>query len=203
MRLPIDQKQSRRLIVLIPDCQADDYDLARAVHWMAEGDRLSVLYLVLGDDCENMLEASRNMATMKAVTSGNRLTVDVKLIEKGNWIDELRKIIRPADVILCQEEQTVINGLFKTIPIGDFLSSQFNVPVRTISGYYHPFQTQAKKWLHEFFALLGFLVIIAVFTWLQIRLDQAFGGPLAKIYVIVMFCIEMGAIWTWYKFAYR
>lgn len=203
MRLPIEQNRSKRLIVLIADCQANNHDLAHAVHWMADRERRSVLYLVLGDDCENMLEVSRNMATMKAVTSGNRLPVDVKLVGKGYWIDELRKITSPADVILCQEEQTVVNGLFKTIPIGDFLSSHFSAPVRTISGYYHPFQTQAKKWLHEFFALLGFLVIMAVFTWLQIRLDQAFGGPAAKIYVIVMFGVEMGAIWAWYKFAYR
>lgn len=203
MEFVVDEKQSKRLIVLITDCMVNDRELAHAIHWMAFDENLPVLYLVLVHDNENMVAAARDMATMKAVTAANRLLVEAKLIGTGHWLETLRETAEPGDVIVCQEEQTVGSGLFKTIPISPFLSSQLNSPVRTISGYYHPIQTKTKNWFHQFFAVLGFLVILSLFTWLQIRVNGVLDGTEAKIFLTLTFCIEMSAIWAWNKFTYR
>lgn len=204
METNLDQKLSRRFIVVITDRMANNRELAHAIHWMAaDSENMPVLYLVLVDDKENLLAAARDMVTMKAVTAANRLLVEVRLTDKSDWFETLRKIAGSGDVIICQEEQMVMNGLFKSIPISDFLSSHVNLTVRPIAGYFHPIRTDHKKRFPEIFALFGFLVILAFFTWLQIRVDLALDGTLAKIFVMIAFCIELGAVWAWNKFSYR
>jgi len=194
---------SRRLIVVFPDYMLGKNDLAQEVYWMAEREELSVLYLVLVDETNNMLSVSRNMATMKAVTSGNKLLVEGKIVEFSNWFDILKQTANPTDIILCQEEQTIIDDSFKTIPIKDYLSNHLTSPVRTISGYYLSKKTRQEKWFPETFAWFGFLIILAVFTWMQISLDQALEGSLSTITLAFTVLVEGGVIWYWYKFSYQ
>lgn len=203
MELLIQQQTSKRLIIIITPSLSNNFDLAHAVHWLAEPEALSILYLVLVSEKDNLLEISRNMATMKAVTAANRVSVDVKLAKFGNWLQTLHQITNPMDTLICQEEQTVGVGPFKTLPLGDFLSSHIDLPVQTMVGYYRPFQTMTKKWLREFFVTMVFLGILAGFTWLQIGLDQVLDSPITIIYTLLTFGIEIGLIWAWYKFITR
>lgn len=193
---------SRQLIVVINEELANNSKLAQAIHWMGANGHCSVLYLVPVSRPENMLTVSRNMATMKAVTSANRLPVSAKTVLSEDWLKTLKKVIGPNDIIVCQEEQTVLNGHFKPEALGDYLSEKFNNPVQTMSGYYHPVQTIAKKWMHELIGLIGLLVILGVFTWLQINVDEALADPYGSIFIMITFMIEMGAIIIWQKLAF-
>lgn len=194
---------SKQLIVVINEDLANNSKLAQAIHWMGTNDNCSILYLVPVERLENMLTVSRNMATMKAVTSANRLQVSAKTVLSEDWLKTLKKVVGPDDIIVCQEEQTVLNGRFKPEPLGDYLSEKFNNPVQTMSGYYHPVQTIAKKWMHELIGLIGLLVILGVFTWLQINVEEALIDPYGSIFIIITFIIEMGSIIIWHKFAFR
>jgi hypothetical protein len=203
MELSTEQNHSKRLIVLIPGSLANNTNLAHKIYWMADRENLAVLYLTLVDNDENTLAVSRCMATMKAVTSANKLSVESKLTETGNWLKVLREVSHPGDTIVCPEEQTVLVGFFRTIPVSDFLSDQLDTPVLTISGFYNPYQTQVKKWFHEFFSFTGFLAIMAFFTWSQIRLGQTSLGSQNTLLVMVTFLIEIGAIWAWNWFTHK
>ena len=181
----IDQQVSKRIIVLISACLINNQNLSHEIYKMTDHENLSVLYLVFTDDSDDLLEISRNMATMKAVTSSNNLSVDVMTIKIDRWLDVLRDITNPNDIIVCQEEQTVINGHFKTVPISDYLLKNFDVPVIIMKGFYHLDKAPVKKWLHEVAGDIGFLVILAIFTWLQINFEQALTDKLAQILVFV------------------
>ena len=194
---------SKQLIVVINEDLANNSKLAQAIHWMGTNDNCSILYLVPVERLENMLTVSRNMATMKAVTSANRLQVSAKTVLSEDWLKTLKKVVGPDDIIVCQEEQTVLNGRFKPEPLGDYLSEKFNNSVQTMSGYYHPVQTIVKKWMHELIGLIGLLVILGVFTWLQINVEEALIDPYGSIFIIITFIIEMGSIIIWHKFAFR
>lgn len=198
-----EKTKINQLIVLINEDLANNSKLAQAIHWMGSNDNCSILYLVLVNRLDNMITVSRNMATMKAISAGNRLNVSVKTVLSEDWQEALKKVIGPNDIVVCQEEETVLNGRFKPEALGDYLSVKFNYPVRTMSGYYHPVQARAKKWLRELIGLIGVLVILGVFTWLQINVDTALTDPYDTIYVIFTFIIEMGAIIIWHKFAFR
>lgn len=203
MNLIIDQIPARRLVVVITDHVVNNKELAHHIYWLASHKQLSVLYLVLVEDSENLLAVTRDLVTMKAVTSANSLQVEAKAIDVGNWLAVVQKVVHSEDIVLCQEEQMVVSGLFKTVPISEFLSSHLNVNVRTIPGFSRSIDTSSKNSVNEFFALIGFLCIIALFTWLQIRLDQALDGTLAKIIIMITVSLEIAAVWAWNKFTYR
>jgi hypothetical protein len=191
----------KRLIVLIPDYQAVTTGLAHKIHWIADSQSLSVFYLVLLNHNENNLAVSRSMATLKAVTSANRLSVEVKQTESSRWLETLREVSCPGDVIICQEEQTVINERLKALPIHEFLSAQLNMPAQNLSDLDpRPDFNDEKYRPNQFFMLMGYLVILALFTWLEIGLDKMFEGSLQNVFVMIAFCVEVGALWAWFMF---
>ena len=194
---------SKQLIVVINEDLANNSKLSQAIHWMGSNDNCSILYLVPVERPENMLTVSRNMATMKAVTSANRLQVSSKIVFSEDWLITLEKVVGPNDIIVCQEEQTVMNGRFKPESLGNFLAEKFSNPIQSMSGYYHPVRTKAKKWMHELVGLLGVLVILGGFTWVQINVDKALDDPYALIFVMITFIIEMCAMIVWHKLAFR
>ena len=192
-----------RLIVLISDDLSSNTDLAQEIFKLADCKFLSVLYLVILNNGNNTLEVIRNMATLKAITSSNRLFVEIKLTELNNWYKKLYSIIGPNDVLVCQKEQTVSNGRFKTRPVSEFISSNFNIPIYTMSGYYQSSTSTLKNWFHEFIGLVVFLLIIALFTWLQISLNQTLDGSMETIHITISFLAEITCIWAWDNFYFQ
>lgn len=199
----IDSEITKRLIVLIHNSLFVDPELARSVYRMAERENLPVLYLVLVEDQDLGLAVSRNMATVRALTSANRLLVDVRLTDTGQWLNTLRETTGAGDLIVLQDGFAAGNGSLKSYPAGEFLASQLDSPNITVSSEYQLLQPQTKKWFQEIVSTLGFLLIIAFFTWAQIKLDIAFEGALAKIFVLGSFLVEIGAIWGWSIFPYK
>lgn len=197
MSLTTETVRKNRLIVLVPDCLAGNLDLAHKVFWMALRNQCNVLYLALVDDDEKMLSVTRCMTTMKAVTAGNRLVVNSKLAQTALWLKTLREVYRPGDRIVCHQEQSVKNGFLKTMPISEFLHNALDVPIISISGYYHPQRVQVSQWFRTFVAWLGFLLILLSFTALEIRLDYLFQDGLGKALLCILVIFEIGAIWAW------
>ncbi len=193
----IAQENKKRLIVLVPDCLADNMGLAHKIHWMAIRDACEVYYLTLVDDYEKMLAVSRCMATVKAVTAGNWLVVNSRVTETKEWLQTLRDIYRPGDIIVCHEEQLVKQGPLKTIPASEFLRETFHLPVYTISGFYHPQQVQVRHWLVSLLFWIGCLVILGIFTLLEIQMDQVAQGITRVMVLTFLVLFEVGAIWTW------
>lgn len=192
-----DPAKENRLIVLIPDSLAGNQELAYKLYWMAVRDRCEILFLTLVDDPENQLSIMGTMSIMKAVTSGNNLVVHSILVETARWLKALREIYRPGDRIVCQEEQRVRNGFLKTVPIHEFLQSMFHAPTITVSGFYHPDQIQMHRLFHSLVTWLGFVLILGMFTVIEIRLNPALLGLPGKVLLGILFTIEIGAIWGW------
>ena len=67
------QEKKKRLIVLLPVCMANDFELAHMIHWMAYQKNCDVFYMTVAESNDNSLALSRDMATLKAVTAGNGL----------------------------------------------------------------------------------------------------------------------------------
>lgn len=191
-----------RIIALINEDLINRNDLAQELYRLGTQSDSPIIYMVVVNREENMATVIRNMATMRAVTAANRLMVEVKTALTSDWLVMLRKLVKPGDLVVCQEEQTVKIGKFKTSPVCDFLTNQISNPIHKLTGFYHPIRSGLKNWLHETIGLVGLLAILAVFTWLQIELDQSLTKPLSSIYIIITFCFEVGAVVVWNKFAF-
>jgi hypothetical protein len=137
------------------------------------------------------------MATMKAITAGGGFDVQSKLVRTMYWLKELRSIYQPGDRIVCHQEQTVKNGFLKTVPASMFLHDVLHYPIITISDFYHPQQDQLMRWIRASVAWVGFILILAGFTALEIRLDSLTSGAYGKVLLFIILLIEVGAIWAW------
>jgi hypothetical protein len=197
METIIEQENKKRLIVLVPDCLSTDMNMAHKIHWMATRDHCDVLYLTLISDEEKLMAVSLQMATMKAVTAGSWLVVSSKLTDTRAWLRTLREVYRPGDILVCHEEQWVKDGLFRTRPASDYLRETLHVPVDTIAGFYHPEQVQINHWLHSLLFWVGCLVILGIFTFIEIQMDQNAQGAARMVVLVMLVFFEIAAIWTW------
>jgi len=197
MALSVVPERKNRLIVLVPESQAGNLELAHKIFWMAIRDHCDVLYLALVDNDENSLSVSRAMATMKAMTTGDSLVVQTKLVQTAFWLKTLRALYQPGDRIVCHQEQSVKNSFLKTVPISTFLRDTLPIPITTISGFYNPQRIQVNQWMRSFIAWLGFLLILLGFTALEIRLDSLIPGVFGKVLLCIVLTIEIGVIWAW------
>jgi hypothetical protein len=197
MDLPVISTRKKRLIVLIPESVAGNLELAHKIYWIAIREQYEVYYLTLLDNDENILSIQRYMATMKAVTEGNFLTVHSDIVKTSGWLKTLREIYGPGDRIVCHEEQLVKDGFMRTSPITAFLRDKMHSSVLTLSGFYHPQQVQMQRWVHALIAWLGFLLILVGFTMLEVQLDPVIQGLHGKLLFGVLFTMEVGSIWAW------
>ena len=187
----------KRMIVLLPECLANDIDLAREIHLMAFQSQCSVLYLTLLSNNDRMLSVSRNMVTFKALTSGNEVLVQSKLVDRSRWLKALRDISKPGDQIICHEEQCVSSGFLRTVPMRDFLCHEFTAPIVALSGYYHPQSIQLKQWVSSLLTWAGFFLILGMFTFWEIQMGNQLSGSNSKLLFLILLLVEFGAIYAW------
>ena len=115
------QEKKKRLIVLLPVCMANDFELAHTIHWMAYQKNCDVFYMTVAESNDESLALSRDMATLKAVTAGNGLRAQWIQAGPTDWLARLQDIYRPEDEIVCSEEQTIDHDLFGKVKLYHFV----------------------------------------------------------------------------------
>jgi hypothetical protein len=189
--------EKNRLIVLLPDHLAGNLELAYKIHGMAALEQRDVLYLTLLEDDQQRLSISRRMATMKAATCGELITVYSKLAFRGEWLATLQELYSPGDMVVCQSEQTVKTGFMRMVPIPVFIKENLHMPCRGFSGFYHPWKIQTRLWLFSLLFWLGCLVILGAFTFLEIRIDNDIQGIARMVLLLMAIVFEFGMLSIW------
>jgi hypothetical protein len=193
----VELRSKKRLIVLVPEGLAGNTDLTQKVYSMAVREHCDVLYLAFVYEEDNSLAVSRNMATMKALTSSDLVTAKSKITRTDNWLNTLKDFYQPEDIIVCHAEQIVRNGFLKTTPIHAVLSEIFKTPIQTISGLYHPWQMLSRKWLFGLLFWVGCMVILAAFSLLEIQIDRGIQGLTRTALIFIVLAFEFGVFWVW------
>lgn len=198
MDTEILQVEKGRLIVLVPESLVSNIEMMNKIYLMATREHRDVFYLVLVQGDTEILAATRSAATLKALVSGGKLNSASRVVQVSRWLSVLHEIYRPGDVIVCHAEQQVRSGLFRTVPAGEFLRAGMNVPVRIISGFYHPVRTQIQEWAAGAIYWAGVLAIIGAFFFLEISLDQGIHGAARGVLLIVLLLATLaaGVAWT-------
>lgn len=197
MDAAILQVEKGRLVVLVPECLVSNIDMMNRIYQMATREQREVFYLVLVDGDTEILAATRSAATLKALVSGGRFSSASRVVQASRWLSALREIYRPGDVVVCHAEQQVRSGLFHTVPADAFLRAEFHVPVRVISGFYHPVRAQIQEWLAGAVYWAGVLAIVGTFFFLEISLDQSVHGAARNLLLIVLLLATLAAGIAW------
>lgn len=191
--------ENGRLIVLLPESLSGNLDLARKIYWMAANSGKDVLYLTLLDRNDSILAVYREIVTMKAVTESNMVHAGSMLVPAALWFQKLQAILKPNDIVICQNEQFVRQGHFKSVKVAEYLVSSLDNKIITINGFYKPGSVQILTWLRAMFFWLGSLVILAGFTMLELQVNKVMRGISGTLILAAIVSLEFGTVWIWNK----
>ena len=183
---------AQRLIVLVPELEADTLPALRRIWELANTQHAHVLLLSLCTDFRQEPSLRRRLIPMAAMVQDGHVLAEVKVEMESNWVDAIQRNYQPGDTIVCFAEQRA--GLLHR-PLSQILQSNVKIPVYILAGLYQP----KPKWtlLPQIMAWLGFLGIVAGFFVLQINIVQASKGGLQSILLIFSLIPEYWLIIFW------
>lgn len=195
----IDPDTIRRLIVLVPSGKLDGKALAKRIWRLAHPTGLKVLYVALAGRENEVAYYRRRLADLAAMTNYEPVTAGRKTIVGGSWVRAVGEIRQPGDLVICLEGHELPDGLTGRKRLGDVLSASLNVPVYVLGGILEGSSLSRYKEAKEILGWLLFLLVMAVFTGLQIWFEHQFARPLAMILVSLSVVIELGVVLKIYR----
>jgi hypothetical protein len=187
----------KSLIVLLPEGLTGSSDLAKKIYWLATRDHCDVFYLAIVDDEQTKLSVARHLATLKALTFSQQIAVNSKISNSAEWLNTLKGLFRPGDMIVCHEEQYVRNGFMNATPMKAILSETFKAHIYTLTGFYQPWHVLTRKWLLGILFWVGCLAILGGFGLLEIQIDRTVQGAAGTALIFVILAFEFAAFWAW------
>jgi len=195
----ISELEKPRLVVLLPQALADNLDLGRKIHGLAHAGGSDVVYLALLENPEDLWTLTRSLVTLKAITSADILAAGYKIIPSAAWMEALADTFRPGDSLVYTAEQRVSAGFLQTQPLGRFLEINYAAPLVELKGYYNPRALNIKRAVLVLITWLGFLAIIAGFSFLEIQVDQGIRGAARTLFLLITAGVEIWAVYAWNK----
>lgn len=189
----LNNPPARRLIVLVPETNADSATVARKVWELANALESRVQFLGLSRDAANESTLRRQLVTLSAMVRDENIQVDSKIESGMTWLSVVKAEFREGDMIVCFEEQR--SGITRR-PLSQLLETNLSVTVYVINGTFPRMEYSRPRWLTNLIAWGGSLGIIAAFFWLQIKLGAS-SGTLADALLYISLFVEAGSIWAW------
>ena len=179
---------ARRLVVLAPDVNGAEAELARRVWLLASPGALDVLYLSLAGDAEQELQARRQLATLASLTRDRRTQVDTAVRLGRDWPRAIRSVHGSGDLILCTPACQVDDQA---------LAATLRAPVVVLSGPNAAPPADYRPGRRRFLGTVLAVAIVTGFTLLQLRIAQL---PQDWAYYALMslsVLAEAGVVWLW------
>jgi hypothetical protein len=186
---------ARRLVVLIPNGEFSDPELARKIDALGRSGRISILYLGLASSPTNDSLLRQHMAALSAYTRSPNREIDYQLIYRPNWPEALRGILKDGDQIICLENHFVADRFSRHTRLAGLLTTSLKAPVFVIQGIsLHRDLQAAHATLRELLIWAGNLLTLGSFLIIQIWCTQAYPGTAGTILGIISVVVELGVI---------
>jgi hypothetical protein len=185
---------AQRLIVLIPAGEIDEQALARRVWQLASCCGLSVLYLALSPDQDQVSYQRRRLAHMAAMTAYPHVQADTKVHLYKNWSEALRHFLKPGDLLVCLADDHP-HVFFRRKPLAQQLSANLGVPIYQLGGLQVKPSPLDQYRIKNIFAWIASIALISAFFWLQVGIDRASGNPQSTILLCMSILVELYGLW--------
>ena len=113
------------------------------------------------------------------------------------WEKSLRNLYRPGDRIVCHTEQAAKVESTQTLSMEQFLRTEFPAQIITLEGFYDPRNEASRPWYRSLLFWGVTLVVLALFTLLEIRMDQLLQGWNLKLVLTLLWVLEIGTVLAW------
>ncbi|MEP7136466.1 MAG: hypothetical protein ABI904_16170 [Chloroflexota bacterium] len=183
----------KRLVVLVPNVDMDEVQIARQVWEMAAPVKLAVLLLSICTDISEELRIQRRLITLAALIRDPRVAVEIHIEDGSNWCRAVKSVLENGDVILCHAKQSV--GFLRK-PLIDLLDA-LHVPIWTLSGYYplSPAPRHRRLSLTIFWFVV--LAILAGFFYLQTQINNSPDNLAKNVMLCLSAIFEIGSLYVW------
>jgi len=185
---------TRRLIVLVPAGEIDEHALARRVWQLAACSGLSVLYLALSPDADQVSYQCRRLVNLAALTTYPRVRADTNVHTEKNWSKVLRRTLQPGDLLVCLAEDRT-PGFFQRQALAKWLAMELSVTVYQLGDLQVKPALPSHNWIKDVLAWVTSITLIASFFWLQVGIDRSSAGSQATILLYLSVLIELFSLW--------
>lgn len=181
-----------RLLVLVPDMEADLAAVTHRVWELADATKANIKFLSLCNEAVQEPSLRRKLVTMSAMVNYGSVCAETEVIVGRNWVEAVKSCCQPDDMVVCFEEQRA--GLFQK-PLSQLLQSDVDVPIYILSGLYSPGnslsngRTRAALWA-------GFVAIFLGFFILQINIYHLATNWTTALELLST-AAEFWLIWVW------
>ncbi|MBI2332865.1 MAG: hypothetical protein HYU84_12025 [Chloroflexi bacterium] len=189
-----DLQSASRLIVLVPNFEADSAIVARKIQDVAKALESRVQLIGLSKDALHEPGVRRRLVTLSAMVEDSTIFVESKVEFGNSWLNAVLPHWHPGDVIVCFAEQHAGTG---NKPLHQLLQSSLNATVYVLAGV--PVQQDSVRpgWFSTAMAWTGSISLIIGFFWLQTKLIQPPQSGIQTLLLYGSLAAEAGAIWLW------
>ena len=193
---------ARRLVVLVPDPDVDESELARRIWLLASPRMLKVVYVGMVQDHADESFVRQQLATLAALTRDNHTTVETQAHDDRDWLRIVRRVRQPGDQIICVAEQTTFGRGAERRSLGEALASALGAPVYLLSGLPSHARPQPPRRLPRL--LIDWAVPVAIivgFFLMQVAISQLVEEWARIALLCISVLAEAGLIGLWNQFA--
>lgn len=188
-----DVIRTNRLVVLVPNFDVNEADMAREIWKLAFPPGLAVLFLGLCPSINEEPRVRRRLATVAALTRDVRVPVEVQLEFGRNWIRKLQAVLEAGDIVVCHAEQQI--GLWRQ-PL-ELALAQLNIPTLTLKGFIPSMPKSPSTFLRESAFWLVSIAVLSVFFLIQVRILRVSEEWAKDTLLSASILIEFGLFWVW------
>jgi len=189
-----DLETAARVIVLVPEFEADSAIAAQKIREVARSLESRVQLLGLSSDAAHEPAVRRRLVTLSALVEEPAVYVETKVEIGSNWLNAVMPHWHSGDVIVCFADQR--SGIVGK-SLHELLSSNIKTPVYVLSGIPLHNEYPRINWVSNTLAWAGSLGLIFGFLLLQIRLIQPIQHGIQSVLLYSSLIAEGGAIWFW------
>lgn len=188
---------ARRLVVLVPNADVNEVELAHRIWSLASPRGLEVLFLSLIGEPHEEPQARRRLATLAAVTRDDWTQIETQLEFSRNWLLTVENLRRRGDLIVCQAEQRIPKWGLGRQPLAQAIVSQLNLPTYVLSGFYPKLPAaQPNRIMSVILGALALLILVGFFA-LQVQIDRETQAGLSLVLLSLSVCAEFGLFLVW------
>jgi hypothetical protein len=189
---------TRRLVVLIPDVDTNEPELARYIWQLASTRELSVLLLGTFEDVRREPRARRRLATLASLMCDDRVQVETRLEAGQGWWLAIQTVLTNGDLVVCHAEQQVARLGVGREPLSRWLMARLNQPVCELAGFYPELPPELPGPVNQIITIGVPIFIIAAFTLLEVLIHQMVAANFYIPAMALAVVVEYGLVGAWY-----
>jgi hypothetical protein len=191
---------TRRLVVLVPDADTDESELAGRLWSIASAHQLTVLLISIFRDPRREPRTRRRLATLAAMLRDDIVSVETLLLADTDWLTAVRSFRRESDIIVCHAEWRIRRWTLQVESLSRRLAGEYDEPVYELSGFYPDLPLEHSGPVSRAIVFGGAILIVAIFTALEVLIHLTTQAPVHTLLMSLCVLVEYSLLGVW---AYR